>query len=137
VTRRNGAHGEIASDFGARNATRPANAILNYAYAVILGRITRAIIGKGLDPCFGFLHDSRKQGRVSLSYDVLEFHRPGLTRAIFEWASARTFVRSDFGDFDGVIRLEAKLARDVAAFAIKMVPVKTIVESIDDLISMF
>lgn len=58
----------------ARNAATPIGAMLNYVFAVALGQCTRAIIGVGMDPCFGFLH-SLRQGRLSLSYDILELHR--------------------------------------------------------------
>jgi CRISPR/Cas system-associated endonuclease Cas1 len=50
---------------------------------VTLGQVTRAIIGAGLDACHGFLH-APKQGRLSLSYDLLEFHRIAITERMFE-----------------------------------------------------
>jgi CRISPR/Cas system-associated endonuclease Cas1 len=66
----------------ARHAASPMGAMLNYAFMVALGQCTRAAIGAGLDACHGFLH-SPKPGRLSLSYDVLEFHRAAITEAVF------------------------------------------------------
>jgi CRISPR associated protein Cas1 len=59
VARRGGRLGEKGAVFGARHATHPLNAMLNYGYAVALAQMTRAIVGLGLDPCFGFLHSDK------------------------------------------------------------------------------
>jgi CRISPR/Cas system-associated endonuclease Cas1 len=73
----------------ARNAATPIGAMLNYAFTVALGQCTRAIIGMGMDPCFGFLHVPR-QGRLSLSYDILEFHRAAITERVLSFPN--TFI---------------------------------------------
>ena len=72
----------------ARHSATPIGAMLNYAYIVTLGQVTRAAIGAGLDACHGFLH-SPKRGRLSLSYDLLEFHRTAITERVFEIAGKR------------------------------------------------
>jgi CRISP-associated protein Cas1 len=51
-------------------------AMLNFATAIVTARLTRAIVAVGLDPCFGFLHDGRKPGRLSLVWDAIEPLRP-------------------------------------------------------------
>jgi CRISPR-associated endonuclease Cas1 len=79
----------------ARNAATPIGAMLNYAYTVALGQCTRACIGLGLDPCFGFLHVPR-QDRLSLSYDILEFHRADLTSAVFDHVAKISFAPNAF-----------------------------------------
>jgi CRISPR-associated endonuclease Cas1 len=105
----------------ARNAIMPLGECLNYAFTVALGQCTRAIVGLGIDPTIGFLHSPR-QGRLSLSYDVLEFHRAAITEAVFEFSSKRVFRWKDFElDLRGVVRLSAPLAREVAAMALREV----------------
>jgi CRISPR-associated protein Cas1 len=104
--------------------------MLNYAYTVALGQCTRAIIGLGLDPCFGFLH-SPKPGRLSLSYDVLELHRADLTRGVFNYVLRNKFEVADFElDTQGVVRLSAPVARDVAALALRTAPMAECVKSV-------
>jgi CRISP-associated protein Cas1 len=73
------------------NAAHPINAMLNYAYAVALGNVTRVVVGLGLDPMFGFLH-SPKPGRLSLSYDVLELVRSRIDTEVFTWSAKRVFA---------------------------------------------
>jgi CRISPR-associated protein Cas1 len=53
-----------------RWARTPHNAALNYAYAVALGNATRALVGLGLDPCYGFVHHFDKPQRLSLRSHV-------------------------------------------------------------------
>jgi CRISP-associated protein Cas1 len=53
-----------------RYATLPANAMLNYAYAVLETLVRIATVSYGLDPRIGYLHASR-QGRVALVYDLM------------------------------------------------------------------
>jgi CRISPR-associated protein Cas1 len=104
----------------ARNAATPIGAMLNYAFAVALGQCTRAIIGTGMDPCFGFLHVPR-QGRLSLSYDILEFHRADLASAVFAYASQTSFSRDAFEQSpQGVVSLAPAVARDIAALALRV-----------------
>jgi len=66
IGRRQGRLGELAAQFTARGAVHPMQAMLNFATAIVTARLTRAIIAMGMDPCFGFLHDGRKPGRLSL-----------------------------------------------------------------------
>jgi CRISPR-associated protein Cas1 len=114
----------------ARHAATPMGALLNYAYIVGLGQVTRAAIGAGLDACHGFLH-SPKPGRLSLSYDVLEFHRAALTEGVFDFAGKRVFTRDDFElDARGVVRLSGSTAREIAALALKAAPVAETTKSV-------
>jgi CRISPR-associated endonuclease Cas1 len=103
----------------ARNAATPIGAMLNYGFAVVLSQCTRAVVGAGLDPCFGFLHVPR-QGRLSMSYDVLEFHRADVTAGVFRLAGKRCWARDEFEvDARGVVRCGASAAREVAVTALK------------------
>lgn len=106
----------------ARYAATPMGAMLNYAYIVTLGQVTRAAISMGLDACHGFLH-SPKRGRLSLSYDLMEFHRTAITERVFEIAGKRTWQQSDFElDPLGIVRLTSDLAREIAATALRITP---------------
>jgi CRISPR-associated endonuclease Cas1 len=58
-----------------RRATNPANALLNYLYAILEVETTLALHKVGLDPCLGVLHADRR-GRDSLSLDLVEAVRP-------------------------------------------------------------
>ena len=78
IGRRQGRLGELAAQFTARNAIHPMQALHNYAVGIAAARMTRVVVAKGLDPCFGFLHDGRKPGRLSLVWDCVELHRPEL-----------------------------------------------------------
>jgi CRISPR/Cas system-associated endonuclease Cas1 len=114
----------------ARHAATPMGAMLNYAFVVGLGQVTRAAIGAGLDACHGFLH-SPKPGRLSLSYDVLEFHRAALTQGVFTFAEKRIFVRDDFEvDAHGIVRLSGPIAREIAGLALKTVPATEAAKSV-------
>jgi hypothetical protein len=60
-------------------AKTPLQAMLNAASA----RLTRPVLARGLDPAFGFLHNGRKPGRLSLVWDCVEPLRPELVRVMF------------------------------------------------------
>ncbi|TPV99311.1 MAG: CRISPR-associated endonuclease Cas1 [Beijerinckiaceae bacterium] len=107
-------------------------AMLNYAIGVLAGRMTRVVVAKGLDAGFGFLHDGRKPGRLSLVWDAVEPHRPGLVRAVFRHAEGRAFKRYDFGIFanDGV-GLLSPLAREVAELTVRTITLRDMVKTVD------
>ena len=121
----------------ARYASAPWNAALNYAFGVALGQCTRAVIGAGLDPCFGFLH-APKPGRLSLPYDVLELHRADLTRKVFAFCQGRTFSSGDFETTrEGIVRLSAPVAKDVATVALRTAPITECVKTVKRVITWF
>ena len=94
--------GELAAQFTALGATHPMQAMLNFATAIVTARLRRAIIAEGLDPCFGFLHDGRKPGRMSLVWDAIEPLRPKVVRAVFGYAGSHEFERRDSRDCERV-----------------------------------
>jgi CRISPR/Cas system-associated endonuclease Cas1 len=119
----------------ARNAATPIGAMLNYVYAVALGQCTRAAIGLGLDPCHGFLHVPR-QGRLSLSYDVLELLRADLTSAVFGHVARTSFARDAFEQSQtGVVSLGPGPARDMAALALRVASIAECVKSVRRVLS--
>jgi CRISPR/Cas system-associated endonuclease Cas1 len=64
IPRRQGLLGELQPQRTARAAMHPLQALHNYAVGVLASRLTRVVIARGLDPCFGFLHDGRVPGRL-------------------------------------------------------------------------
>jgi hypothetical protein len=47
-------------------------ALLNFSTGILTARMNRVVSAHGLDPCFGFLHNGRKPGRLSLVWDCVE-----------------------------------------------------------------
>lgn len=126
--------GELAAQFTARSAIHPIQAMLNFATAIVAARLTRAIIAVGLDPCFGFLHDGRKPGRLSLVWDAVEPLRPRVVRAVFGYVATHEFERRDFLVFvhkitaERTVRLTAELAKEIVEVAVNAVSVKECVK---------
>lgn len=74
---------DIASNFPGRvgrGATDPLNVSLNYAYGMVLGEVTRAVLACGLDPHAGFLHSSGRN-KPALALDLMEEFRAPLADA--------------------------------------------------------
>ncbi len=105
-----------------RWARTPCNAALNYGYAVTLGNCTRALVGLGLDPSFGFLHHADAPGRLSLSYDVIELLRPRVDACVFRFLKSRPFDRKEFVETGAQVLLAPKTAREVALRVLAEVP---------------
>jgi CRISPR-associated endonuclease Cas1 len=113
-----------------RWARAPCNGALNYAYAVTLGNCTRALVGLGLDPSFGFLHHADAPGRLSLSYpgrlslsyDVIELLRPRVDACVFRFLKSRPFDRKEFVETGSQVLLAPKTAREVALRVLAEVP---------------
>lgn len=57
-----------------RPAPDPANAALDYTYALLLGECIRALVACGLDPHAGFLHSSSRN-KPALALDLMEEFR--------------------------------------------------------------
>jgi CRISPR/Cas system-associated endonuclease Cas1 len=89
--------------------------------------MTRVVIVRGLDAGFGFLHDGRKPGRLSLVWDCIEPLRPELVRAVFGYASGRVFHKDDFAVFEGgVVRLKGEMIKEVAGLTLKAAPIQEV-----------
>ncbi len=143
IGRPQGRLGELGSQFTPRNAIHPMQAMQNFAVAIVVARMTRVIIAHGLDPCFGFLHDGRKPGRMSLVWDAIEPFRPAIARAVFGYAAAHTFEKKDFIIFvhkiteEKTVRLAPPLAKEIVAVAIGTIGVREYVKTIDRLTKLF
>ena len=105
-----------------RWARTPCNAALNYGYAVALGNCTRALVGLGLDPSFGFLHHADAPGRLSLSYDVIELLRPRVDACVFRFSTSRPFDRKAFVETGSQVLLAPATAREIALRVLVEVP---------------
>jgi CRISPR-associated endonuclease Cas1 len=97
----------------ARKASDPANALLNYAYRLLEVEATLACHRLGLDPGLGVLHRDR-QGRDSMSLDLIEPVRPDVEHWVLDLLEGHTFTRDDFVEtHEGQVRLTPELAEVV------------------------
>jgi CRISPR-associated endonuclease Cas1 len=102
----------------ARLAASPANAILNYLYAILEAEATIAARVVGLDPGLGVLH-ADQLNRDSLSTDLIEPMRPIVDRYVFDLLRRRRFAASDFFETrQGVCGMTPSLARELAGAAL-------------------
>ena len=101
-----------------RLAVNPANAILNYLYAILEAEARLACLTIGLDPGLGVLHADQKN-RDSLALDVVEPIRPVVDRYVFSMLGDRVFRASDFVETrQGVCRILEPLTHELAATAL-------------------
>lgn len=78
LIRRSDSSEEFAFDFTKRNRrppTDPVNALLSYAYSLLVRTWTVTLSGVGFDPYRGFYHQPR-YGRPALALDLMEPFRP-------------------------------------------------------------
>jgi CRISPR-associated endonuclease Cas1 len=100
-----------------RKAVSPANAILNYLYAVLASEMTIALSGAGLDPGLGIFHLDALR-RASLTYDAMEACRPCVDSWLAAWLSDARFSKRDFyEEGDGTIRITRPLTSHLAMTA--------------------
>jgi CRISPR-associated endonuclease Cas1 len=78
-----------------RRATNPANALLNYVYAILEAETRIALIRVGLDPAIGIMHFDLR-ARDSLACDLMEAIRPQADEYVFELVQSREFRQKDF-----------------------------------------
>jgi CRISPR-associated endonuclease Cas1 len=97
-----------------RKATNPANAILNYLYAILEAEARIAALTMGLDPGMGVMHADQR-GRDSLSCDLMEAVRPAVDAYVLELLHRRAFKKSNFFETrEGVCRLMPTLSKQLA-----------------------
>ncbi len=102
---------------GPRQAANPANAILNYLYAILEGEARIAALAIGLDPGMGVLH-ADQTARDSLALDLMEPVRPEVDAYVMDLLSARVFRASDFFETrQGVCRVLPPLTHELAETA--------------------
>ncbi len=102
---------------GPRLAANPANALLNYLYAILEGEARIAALTMGLDPGMGVLH-ADQPARDSLALDLLEAIRPEVDAFIVEMLQNQVFRASDFFETrQGVCRVLPALTHALAETA--------------------
>jgi len=100
-----------------RNAANPANAILNYLYAILEAETRIALMIVGLDPALGLIH-ADQPNRDSLALDVMEAIRPSVDVWLFEFLSRNTFSKHDFFERrDGTVRISSRVTGMLAETA--------------------
>lgn len=95
---------EEAFAFTGRNRrppTDPVNALLSFAYTLLVHDCRSALEGVGLDPCVGYLHTDRP-GRPSLALDLMEEFRAFLAdRLVLSLVNRKQIQPKDFNDSAG------------------------------------
>lgn len=82
-----------------RPANDPFNAVLNYCYGILYGRVEKACILAGLDPFIGFMHTDNYNKR-SLVFDLIEpFRIYAEQTAVYLFTGKK--VKDDFFDVSG------------------------------------
>jgi CRISPR-associated endonuclease Cas1 len=93
-----------------RLAVNPANAMLNYLYALLESEARLAAAALGLDPGIGFLHVDT-DARDSLACDLMEVGRPHVDGFLLQWVMSQPLKREWFFEQrDGSCRLMATFA---------------------------
>jgi CRISPR-associated endonuclease Cas1 len=100
-----------------RLAVNPANAILNYLYAVLESESRLAAAALGLDPGIGMLHVDTPY-RDSLACDLMEPVRPQVDAYFLDWISREPLKKEWFAEQrDGNCRLMGSFATQLSATA--------------------
>lgn len=104
-----------------RGATHPVNAMLNYAYAVLIAKTQIRLIVEGYDPTIGIMHEKKALRGINPAFalDHMEPMRPVVDRAVLHLIDTVTFTGADFSiQYDGVCRMNPELARRVTQLAV-------------------
>jgi hypothetical protein len=97
-----------------RSAANPANALLNYLYAILEAETRIALLTVGLDPGMGVLHADQRN-RDSLACDVMEAVRPQVDAYALQLLETHIFSARDFFETrQGVCRLMPPLTHILA-----------------------
>ena len=100
-----------------RLAINPANALLNYLYALLEAETRNACLIAGLDPGLGILHVDYRN-RDSFALDLMEAARPDVDTYVLQLLQTRTFKRKDFAEtVRGVCRINPPLSHELGETA--------------------
>lgn len=101
----------------AQHAPNPANAMLNYLYAILRAEIRLATAMLGMEPGLSVYH-STKRWRDSFSYDLMEPIRPLVDRWLLEFLDEREFSRRDFFETRrGIVRVLPPISAELSETA--------------------
>lgn len=99
---------------GSRVATNPANAILNYLYALLEAEARLALLAVGLDPSVGIVHTDTR-GRDSLALDLMEAGRPAVDDHVLGLLRNRAFRTTHFNESrQGACHLQPPLTEELS-----------------------
>jgi CRISPR-associated endonuclease Cas1 len=88
-----------------RLAANPANAILNYLYAILEAEARIALLAVGCDPGLGIQH-ADQDARDSMACDVMEAIRPRVDAWLLSYLESRVFAKREFFEVrNGACRL--------------------------------
>jgi CRISPR-associated endonuclease Cas1 len=100
-----------------RLAVNPANAVLNYLYAIVEAETRIACLAVGLDPGLGIVHADYR-ARDSLALDLMEPIRPSVDHYVLDLIHERRFRAADFYETrKGSCRILAPLSHELAQTA--------------------
>ena len=100
-----------------RKATNPANAILNYLYAIAEAEAKISALAVGCDPGLGIMH-ADQGARDSLALDLMEPVRPQVDGFVLDLLDSRVFRKKDFFETrKGVCRVMPPLTQLLAETA--------------------
>jgi len=96
-----------------RLAINPANALLNYLYAILEAETRIACLTVGLDPGLGIVHVDYRS-RDSFVLDLMEAARPDVDAYVLDLLRSRAFTRRDFSETRrGICRVLAPLSHEL------------------------
>lgn len=102
---------------GPRLAANPANAMLNYLYAMLEAEARIALLAVGCDPGLGIQH-ADQGARDSMACDVMEAVRPRLDAWLLSYLESRIFAKREFFEVrSGNCRLMPGVTADLAQTA--------------------
>ena len=111
-------HSPLSS--GPRLAVTPAQAILNYLYALAEFECRVALLAIGLDPGMGWFHRDAAY-RDSAALDLIEAVRPHVDGYVAQMLASRTFSRHEFRELpNGQVRVSDPFAQLLAAEGLKI-----------------
>jgi CRISPR-associated protein Cas1 len=94
-----------------RPPTDPVNALLSYAYVLLMHKVSSAISIVGFDPFVGYLHTSQ-YGRPALALDLMEEFRPLIADSVALTLINNGMLKAkDFKEEFGAYRLTDKARR--------------------------
>lgn len=93
-------------------AKDPFNALLNYAYGILYGKVEGALIKAGIDPYMGIFHRD-DYNRPALVFDVIENYRAWMDYVVFQLCKEEAIPQEAFekSEETGAIRLSALAKR--------------------------
>jgi CRISPR-associated endonuclease Cas1 len=111
----------LANNWSNRNASCPANALINFGMKVLESEAVVACLSIGLDPSLGLIHADRA-GRPSAALDLMESARGLVEETVLSLVRVRTFRKTHFAeDVTGKIRVCPPVSHDLAVVIVPLV----------------